>query len=98
VRPEVNLVMLSVGSDDGVKTGYQFTITRGEKRIGTVEVEKVFADMSSARIIRAWKDAIKEGDAAAVGLGGRLEPRAPPGEAAPPAEKPDPPGKRGEVF
>jgi tetratricopeptide (TPR) repeat protein len=98
VRPEVNLVMLSVGSDDGVKRGCRFTITRGERRIGTVEVEKVFTDMSSARIIDVWKDPIKEGDDAALGLGGRIELRAPPGDAAPPAEKPVPPGERGEVF
>ena len=92
VRPEVNLVILSVGSDDGVKRGYRFTISRGERRIGTVEVEKAFADMSSARIIEVWKDRIKEGDDAAAGLGGR------PAEAAPPAENPDPPDKGGEVF
>jgi len=67
VRPEVNLVMLSVGSDDGVKKGYRFTVYRGEQYVGKVEVEKVFSDMSSARILTDWtKSQIKEGDDAST--------------------------------
>lgn len=67
VRPEVNLVMLSVGSDDGVKKGYRFTVYRGEQYVGKVEVEKVFSDMSSARILTDWtKGPIKENDDAST--------------------------------
>lgn len=77
VRPEVNLVMLSVGSDDGVKPGYRFTVYRGGGYAGKVEVEKVFTDMSSARILTKWP--IREGDDASTGLG-EAAPRKPRGE------------------
>ncbi len=67
VRDEVNLVMISVGLDDGVKKGHRFTIFRGEEYIGKVEVEKVFADMASARILVDWtRQPIKENDNAAT--------------------------------
>jgi len=51
VRPDVGLVMLSVGSQQGVKPGYQFTISRGSEYISKVQVEKVYPDMCSARIV-----------------------------------------------
>jgi len=67
VRPEVNLVMLSVGSDDGVKKGFRFTVYRGEDYVGKIEVEKVFSDMSSARILTDWtRKPIKENDDAST--------------------------------
>ena len=65
----VNLVMLSVGEDDGVRKGYHFTVYRGDKYIGKVEVERTFRDMCSARIMpRELKTGmvIKEGDNAST--------------------------------
>jgi len=62
VRPEVKLVMLSVGTDDGVKKGYRFTIYDGERYVGKVEVERPFSDMCSARILPDWtKEKIRGG-------------------------------------
>ncbi len=70
VRPEVNLVMLSVGTDDGVKKGYRFTIYDGERYVGKVEVERPFSDMCSARILPDWtKEEIREGYDASTALG-----------------------------
>lgn len=67
VRPEVNLVMLSVGKDNGVTKGLRLTVYRDERYVGKVEVEKVFNDVCSARIIQDWtKGSIKEGDDAAT--------------------------------
>jgi hypothetical protein len=45
------LVLLSVGSDDKVEKGIEFTIHRGNKFIGKVLVEKVLKDMCGARVI-----------------------------------------------
>lgn len=50
VSNEVNLVMISVGADDGVKKGYHFTVYRGSLYIGQLIIEDVFKDMSSARM------------------------------------------------
>lgn len=50
VRPDVNLVMLSIGSAQNVKPGYRFTISRGDQYVAQVQVEKVYPDMCSARI------------------------------------------------
>lgn len=67
VRRDVNLVMLSVGTDDGVKKGFKFTIYRGDRYIGKIEIEKVFKDMCSGRILpRLTKEEIAEGDSAAT--------------------------------
>jgi len=52
VNPDVNLVVLSVGERDGVKTGYQFVVYRGDSYVGKVQVEKVMPDMASARILK----------------------------------------------
>ena len=65
----VNLVMLSVGQDDGVRKGYQFTVYRKDEYIGKVLVERTFRDMCSARIILpdlAQGKTIKENDNAAT--------------------------------
>ena len=69
VDNNVNLVMLSVGEDDGVRKGYHFTVYRNDQYIGKVEVERTFRDMCSARILLPdmKKDmVIKEGDNAAT--------------------------------
>jgi hypothetical protein len=51
VRPDVGLVMISAGSQQGVKQGYQFTISRGDQYVSKVQVEKVYPDMCSARVV-----------------------------------------------
>jgi hypothetical protein len=63
VRPAVGLVMLSVGSEQGVRRGMKFVITRGDRTIATVVAEKVFADMTSARVTEPEKTRkIREND------------------------------------
>ncbi len=51
VRGDIGLVMVSVGSQQGVKPGYQFTVSRGSDYIAKVQVEKVYPDMCSARLV-----------------------------------------------
>jgi uncharacterized protein len=68
VRKDVNIVMLSVGSDDKVKPGYRFTVFSDDQFVGKVEVEQVFSDMCAARILRDWtKGEVKEGFDVATG-------------------------------
>ena len=51
VRPEVGLVMLSTGSQQQVKQGYQFIISRGDQYITKVQVDRVYPDMCSAKVL-----------------------------------------------
>ena len=51
VKPEVGLVMISAGSQQNVKPGYRFTISRNDQYVGKVQVEKVYTDMCSAKIV-----------------------------------------------
>jgi hypothetical protein len=51
VQRDVGLVMLSIGSAQNVKPGYQLTIARGDQYIGKVQVDRVYPDMCSAKII-----------------------------------------------
>lgn len=51
VKPDANLVMLSVGSQQGVKAGYQFTISNGDQYVAKVQVDRVYPDMCSAKIV-----------------------------------------------
>ncbi len=67
VRADANLVMLSVGSQNEVKQGYRFTVYRDSEYLGKVEVEKIFPDMCSARILNDYTEKqIKEGDNAST--------------------------------
>ena len=67
VRGDANLIMLSVGDQNEVKQGYRFTVYRDSEYLGKVEVEKVFADMCSARILTEFTEKqIKEGDSAST--------------------------------
>ena len=47
VDEKVNIVILSIGSDDNVKVGYEFTVYRGNKYVGKVVVEDVQKDHCS---------------------------------------------------
>ena len=47
VNNDLNIVLLSVGSDDNVKVGYEFAIYRGNEYVATVVVDKVEKDHCS---------------------------------------------------
>lgn len=69
VESSERLVVLSVGQDQKVEPGYEFTIYRGESFIGKVKVIKVFPDLSGAQIIFT-KDGeeIQKGDKASTSI------------------------------
>jgi predicted nuclease with TOPRIM domain len=47
VNNDLNIVLLSVGSDDKVKVGYEFTIYRNNEYVGRVVIDKVEKDHCS---------------------------------------------------
>ncbi|MCZ7646269.1 MAG: hypothetical protein M5U26_13465 [Planctomycetota bacterium] len=51
VKPDLDLIMISVGAEQGVKPGFRFTISRGDQYVAKAQVEKVYKDMSSARLL-----------------------------------------------
>ena len=60
---ENELVVLSVGRDQGVREGSQFTVSRGGNFIGKVKVIQLYDDFAGARIIYAQDgDDIEGGD------------------------------------
>lgn len=61
------LVLLSVGRQDKVAEGYEFTIYRGTRFIARVKVEKVLPDLCGARVIFEVAK-IQKGDLAATRL------------------------------
>jgi len=63
VSNRVNLVVISVGEEDGVRVGFEFTIYRGSSYVGKLVVEKVFPRQAAARIILdKTKDRVQAGD------------------------------------
>jgi hypothetical protein len=46
VSEEGHAAILSVGSDDNVKVGYEFTISRGDEYVGKVVIFRVERDLS----------------------------------------------------
>lgn len=67
VDESVNLVTLSVGSDDLVKKGYVFTIWRGNKYVGAARVAYVHKNAAGAEIIpEQTPDKPKVGDMAST--------------------------------
>jgi cbb3-type cytochrome oxidase subunit 3 len=51
VAVQEGIVILSVGRDDQVKAGYEFTVYEGSRFVGKVKVETLLDDLSGARIL-----------------------------------------------
>ena len=63
VDNEQQLVVLSVGDDQKVQRGYEFTVARGNQFIGKVQVIRVYADLSGARVVYTKEgEQIRRGD------------------------------------
>ncbi len=64
VNREFHFVVINLGSKDGVKKGARFTVLRGGKPIMSVEVDKLYDNMSSANMLDEGKKGseVKEGD------------------------------------
>lgn len=45
------VVMISVGSDDGVREGFEFTVYRGEKYLCKIRIDKTFPDEAAGEIV-----------------------------------------------
>jgi hypothetical protein len=70
VDGEEKLVVLSVGRDDKVETGFDFTIYRGDEFLGKVKVIKVYPNLSGARILFTKDGAtLQPGDKATTRIG-----------------------------
>ena len=50
-KPGTILIEISIGSDDGLKTGDVFVVSRKDKRIGKLTITKCEPDRSTAKII-----------------------------------------------
>ncbi len=68
VGVEEGVVVLSVGKDDNVEIGYEFTIYDGNRFIGKVQVTKVLDDMSGCTILFQEDSGIREGHKASTRL------------------------------
>ena len=64
VNREFHFVVINLGSKDGVRKGARFTVLRSNKPIMSVEVDKVYDNMSSANMLAEEKKGseVKEGD------------------------------------
>ncbi len=65
VNREYDFVVISLGSKDAVKKGTRFAVWRGDKQVMSIEVDKLYDNMSAANMLeeekKGWE--IKEGDA-----------------------------------
>jgi hypothetical protein len=63
VSQKINLLVISVGEEDGVKVGFEFTIYRGTTYVGKMVVERVYPRQSAGRVIpEKTKDRVQPGD------------------------------------
>jgi hypothetical protein len=49
----MNIVVISLGAEDGVKTGFKYTISRGSKYVGELEITDTESKKSAGRIVKA---------------------------------------------
>ena len=62
-KPDLNIIMISVGKNDGVEVGMRFTVYRADKYVAKVQVEKVEAQWAACFSIKEFQsDAIKIND------------------------------------
>jgi hypothetical protein len=65
VDADLKLVVLSVGKQDEVKEGFEFTVYREDKFVGKVRVHKVYENLAGARVLfTATGGDIRQGDRA----------------------------------
>lgn len=65
--PNAQLVELSIGADDGLKTGNTLEVSRGDKYLGRLEIIETSPDKSVARVDRRYQEGqIQEGDRVAT--------------------------------
>jgi len=62
VDNDTGVMILSVGSDDGVKKGFKFYVYRGDSYLGEVFVDSVQADLSSAFARAGLAGTVRAGD------------------------------------
>lgn len=63
LRTKDNLIAISVGSDDGVRSGHIFDVYRGDRFVGKAEVTRSRENMSAARLIPEFlQSPVTEGD------------------------------------
>lgn len=56
VANEIGLVVISLGSDDGVREGQVYTIVRGADTIGTMRIDRVDAKWSAGKVVNKSGD------------------------------------------
>jgi septal ring factor EnvC (AmiA/AmiB activator) len=62
-KPALNIVVISVGKNDGVEVGMRFTVYRADKYVAKIQVDKVEAQWSSCFSIKEFQaDAIRIND------------------------------------
>ena len=52
VDKKLGLVVINAGTQNGVRKGYRFLVSRGKVHVGTVVVDEVFPDVSAAHYTR----------------------------------------------
>jgi len=68
-KPEEKVVVLSMGRNDRVRQGFEFTVTRDERFVGRVKVIKVYDELCGARVLFTGEgEAIRQGDKATLVL------------------------------
>ncbi len=57
------MAVISLGSEDGVRPGYRYTVSRGSTYVGVIEITDVQARQSAGRAIKSLqKENLQRGD------------------------------------
>jgi len=58
-----NIVVVSLGSEDGVKEGYKYTVSRGNQYVATVQITNVQAKQAAGKVLTGMsKSPVQPGD------------------------------------
>lgn len=65
-----NVVVISLGAEDGVKEGFRYTVSRGNEYVGEIQIDHVEGKMASGKVNRATqKLPVQKGDDAMTPTG-----------------------------
>jgi hypothetical protein len=58
-----NVAVISLGSEDGVRPGFKYTVSRGSQYVAMIEITDVQAKQAAGRSVKSLqKSAIQKGD------------------------------------